>query len=267
MTEPQDPTQLGSAPLEPTESHAVDYPPTGSEFAWGLDDGVDAEPVQRFTARRITIAAVAASIAAMTTAAVVGYLHWRTPPASVAKLAAPTPTPSPMSKLSPEDAAFVNEMRNYGVPVNEKDPESLVIWARGGVCGTALDPNEKSHFPPGSHTVTNLTRAVLENNKDWTYQQASRFTVTAIKRYCPDVGGPSRQEIAAMPPEQRFLAILQDQKGLVPVNETFITGARNICRLKGEGLTVGEIVDGINSDMSPDDKRFFAEAAINVLCP
>lgn len=75
MTEPNDPTQLGRAPVEPTESHAVDYPPTGSGYAWGLAEDSETDdfgPARRFSPRAVTVAAVVASLVVVVGVAVFG---------------------------------------------------------------------------------------------------------------------------------------------------------------------------------------------------
>ncbi|MBS1694500.1 MAG: hypothetical protein JST91_19975 [Actinobacteria bacterium] len=71
-----DPTEVVTA--EPTELSGVAEAGTESVEAWSLDDSWDGQyPTQRFTPRRITVAAIVASLAVIAGAGVVAVMHLR----------------------------------------------------------------------------------------------------------------------------------------------------------------------------------------------
>ncbi|WP_229480848.1 DUF732 domain-containing protein [Mycolicibacterium mageritense] len=171
------------------------------------------------------------------------------------------PPPQPSPALSGVDGQFIAEMKGFGVPVNDQDPQWTVDLAHA-VCATARDGH-----PPGTHTVTLLIEGVMENNPNWTRQQASRLTNGSIKHYCPEVWGPSRQEIASMPADARYLATLQDRLGITPVDDSLIRAAHQVCIRKSQGWSTDQVVDAINSPNERDDERVIVETAVDVYCP
>lgn len=275
MTEPQDPTEWADISAAETQS----------AYAWALDDEPD-EPPRRLTPRRITAIAVGVSAAIVAISGALAYRHLHVKqPAPVASPAPtvpsanpPTPTPpatAPQTPLPPTteknnlpdgDTEFVAKMRDFGVPVNDKDPEWTVMLAHA-VCATATDPNSPGRYPPGKHTQNELTKGVMENNPDWTWQQAWRFTTSTIAHYCPDVAGPTQQEIAAMPDDDRYLAILQDRLGITPVNDSLVSAGHKVCDLTGQGWWPDKIIDVMNGPNPVADKQVIIETAISVYCP
>lgn len=141
MTEPQDPTQLG-LPIEPTAANPlVDYPPTGSEYAWSADDGPD-DPPSRFGPKWITVAAVATCVVVIAVAVVVAYRHLADEPVPAAAplvhttvtAAAPAPDevepppPPPVRPSRPSIAASTLKPpppRPAANPGGEENPEDL----------------------------------------------------------------------------------------------------------------------------------------------
>jgi hypothetical protein len=188
-------------------------------------------------------------------------------------VSAPTPVPSPVpSPALPErpelervDEKFIAEMRGFGVPISDQDPGWTIDMAHA-ICATARDG--RSHrYPPGVHTVIKLTEGMMENNPDWTRQQASRFTNGAVDHYCPDVRGPSQREIATMPPDERYLATLQDRLGITPVDDSLVRAAHQVCTWKEQGWWTDKIIDAMNSPNPREDELVIVETATDIYCP
>ena len=189
------------------------------------------------------------------------------PPPSVTTSPLPTPaTPTP-PVLQGVDGEFIAAMRGYGVPVSEQDPQWTVNQARA-VCAAAQD--NPGRYPPGKDTVLAFVKGVMENNPDWTRQQATRFTDVAVDYYCPWLRGPSQQEIAAMPSDQRYLATLQDRLGITPTDNgvSLINAARQWCGLKAQGWQNYQVVNA--TTLGSNDRKDLpemVEIAIDVYCP
>ncbi len=267
---------------EPTELAGAANADTESVYAWALDDDEQTDEVsQRLTPRRITAMAVGGALALMATAG--GLALWtlrsepdaaqRTPASSTTVTstaeapAAPSPvavaTPSPKA-LSGIDGQFIEEVRGYGVPVSDRDPDYTVKTARA-MCATARD--SPTAYPPGTHTMNKFVTAMLELNSEWTRQQAYRFVNSAADYYCPDVRGIGTAAIAALPPDARFLAMLQDRLGITPSDGTLLAGGRQVCALRATGQSLDQIVDGMNSPNPREDERVIVETAVSVFCP
>ena len=190
-----------------------------------------------------------------------------TPPPSVTTSPLPTPaTPTP-PVLQGVDGEFIAAMRGYGVPVSEQDPQWTVGQARA-VCAAAEDNPRR--YPPGKDAVLAFVKGVMENNPDWTRQQATRFTDVAVDYYCPWLRGPSQQEIAAMPSDQRYLTMLQDRLGITPTDNgvSLINAARQWCGWKAQGWQNYQVVDA--TTLGPNNRKDLpemVEIAIDVYCP
>ena len=262
---------------DPTELAGIATADTESVYAWALDEDDETESLpRRLTPRRITALAVAASLLAVGVAAVIAVttLRERQEPAGPAA-APPPPTtqveapPSALATTTPPPAPedpFLAELRRYGVPVSQSDPQWTINLAHA-LCDTAQDPVTRYRYPPGGHTITVLTKGLRENDPTLTWQQAFRLTNSAVDHYCPEVRGPSQQQIAAMAPEPRYLALLQDRLGITPVDGTLVAGARQVCALKAQGWLTGQIVDAMNSPNPREDEQAIVEAATEVFCP
>lgn len=261
----------------PTELAGIAEADTESVQAWGLDHvGYDDDdpPTRRIaTPGRITTAAVVTSLAVTAVAAVVAFHQIQQRHAQTAAVttqapaaASPAPPPSPGSpKLDSTDQKFIDEMHEHGVPITDKDPDWTLSMAKA-VCGVVHDA-PASKYPPGTYTVIKLTDGILENNPGWTRQQAARFTNEAVKYYCPDVRGPSQQQITKMPPDARYLAMLQDRIGFTPVDNTLAQAGRQVCAWKQQGWGNDKIVDAIDGPSTIEDKQAIVETAIAVYCP
>ena len=190
-----------------------------------------------------------------------------TPPPSVTTSPLPTPaTPTP-PVLQGVDGEFIAAMRGYGVPVSEQDPQWTVGQARA-VCAAAEDNPRR--YPPGKDAVLAFVKGVMENNPDWTRQQATRFTDVAVDYYCPWLRGPSQQEIAAMPSDQRYLTMLQDRLGITPTDNgvSLINAARQWCGWRAQGWQNYQVVDA--TTLGPNNRKDLpemVEIAIDVYCP
>lgn len=264
-----------------TELAGVAEADTQSAYAWGLAEDDDEEPQGRRWPFVVTAVAVGVSLSLAMVAGVLAYRYMgnddpKPAPAIVASPAAPAPVvpiaapPAPPEpprpvQLAGEDGAFITEIRGYGVPVSDQDPQ----WSANmghAVCDTVRDGGP-TRYPPGTWVVMNLSNAVMTNNPGWTKQQSSRFTNAAIDHFCPYVRGPSRQEIAAMPPDARFLAMLQDRLGITPVDGSITRAGYQVCTWKSQGWSTSQIVDAMDSPNPPEDERSIADAAVEVYCP
>jgi hypothetical protein len=265
----------------PTEMAGTAEADTQSVYAWGeadLDAGQDDVEPRRLTPRRITAAAVAASLAAVVGASVVGFYFYylrdessssTAPPATLVPAAppptlAPPPGPPPPVVLQGVDGKFIADMRRFGVPVSDQDPQWTVNLAHA-LCATVHDSPQR--YPVGTNTIGLLVKGVMENNPDWNRQQATRFTDGAVDQYCPDVRGPSPGDIAAMPPDARYLATLQDRLGMTPVDDSLVRAGHQVCDWKAQGWWNDKIVDAINSPNSRADEQVMVEVAVDVYCP
>lgn len=185
-----------------------------------------------------------------------------------------TPAPPPPTPATPTppvlhgvDGEFIAAMRDYGVPVSEQDPQWTIDQA-GAICAAAED--NPPLYPPGTATVLVFIGGLMKNNPDWTRQQATRFTNVAVDYYCPWLRGPSQQEIAAMPPDQRYLAMLQDRLGITPTDNgvSLINAARQWCSLKAQGWGNSQVTNA--TTLSGNDRKDLpemVEIAIDVYCP
>lgn len=277
-----DPTQVGG---ELTELAGVAEADTQSAYAWGLAEDDYEEPRGRRWPFFVTAIAVGVSLSLATIAGVLAYRYVgdkdasptvaapAPPSASTAPPAVPAaapaaipapPEPTPV-KLEGADGKFIAEMRGYGVPVSDQDPQWSANMAHA-VCATVHDGGP-TRYPPGTWVVMQLTDAVMTNNPGWNRQQASRFTNGAISHFCPEVWGRSKQEIAALPSDERFLAMLQDRLGITPVDNTLINAGHQMCVWKSQGWTTSQIVEATNSPNSPDEEQTIVEIAVDVFCP
>lgn len=175
------------------------------------------------------------------------------------------PTPE-QPKLDDADTAFIAELRRYGVPVSDKDPQFTIDMANA-VCSLVHEQPQK--YPPGTYTMLNFVDGVMGNNPSCSNQQATRFTNAAARHYCPDAWGPSQDEIAAMAPDAQFLAILQDRYGITPVGggQSAIDAAPHICSWKSQGRTDDQVTDAINSNNTLEVEQAIVETAVRVYCP
>ncbi|MGK2852643.1 MAG: DUF732 domain-containing protein [Microbacteriaceae bacterium] len=293
MTEPgqaADPeTTVDAAPSADTELAGVAEGDTQSAYAWGQTDDLDQppqvdeldEPSQRWwTPGRITAVAVISSVLLAAAVAGAAYRHiWGGPGSAAspqtsaasatmpATLLIPIPATPTTPVLQGVDGEFIAAMRAYGVPVNEQDPEFTVIQGTA-ICKAAEDNPRR--YPPGKDTVLAFVKYIKENNPGWTQQQATRLAHGGVDYYCPWVWGPSPEEIAAMPPDQRYLAMLLDRLGITPSDNgvSLINAARQWCSLKAQGWGNGRVVnettlDGNNREDLPE----MVQIAIDVYCP
>lgn len=173
-------TGVGPAATDPTEFVDVLAAQTEVAYAWAADDAEDDPPSGWLTPRRITALGVTASLIVIAAAGAVALLHLKQdktepgtqspsaaaqpsvthqPPAAI-PTAPMTPTPPPLPVLEGIDGQFVDEMRGYGVPVSDQDPQWTVNLARA-VCSTVRDGGPH-RYPPGFLTVRNLTDGVME---------------------------------------------------------------------------------------------------------
>lgn len=260
---------------EPTELAGIAESDTQSAYAWGLAEPLPDESPQRPRSWFIVGSAVAASLTVVVVAAWVAVPHLRqtrtTPappvglPTTTMVIADPPPSvaPSPQ-ELNAAAGQFIAEMKGFGVPVSDQDPQWTVDLARA-ICATAQGNHVR--YPPGTHTVIVLIDGVMENNPDWTRQQASRLTNGAVDHYCPTVRGPSPQEIGMMAADDRYLATLQDQLGVTPVDDSLVRVAHQVCIRKSQGWLNNQVIDAMNSPNSRDHERVIVETAIGVYCP
>lgn len=266
---------------DPTELAGIASADTESVYAWALDEDDETEALPgRLTPRRITALAVTGSLLAVAAAAVIAMTTLRerevpagpaaAPPQPTTKAAAPAPAAPSASRATvpppaPENP-FLAELRRYGVPVSQSDPQWTINLAHA-LCDTAQDPVTRYRYPPGGHTISVLTKGLRENDPTLTWQQAFRLTNSAVDHYCPEVRGPSQQQIAAMAPEPRYLALLQDRLGITPVDGTLVASGRQVCDLKAQGWMTGQIVDAMNGPNPREDEQAMVEAATEVFCP
>jgi hypothetical protein len=299
MSEPGDPTELAGMAEMGTESI------TAWSLEDDTDDW-PASRRSGLSPRTITALAVAASLFILGAAGLVIHAHIgdrSAPPAPTGAAATPAPssssTPAPSSNaaqsstqassatpqsvpqaavttpprstpaaelgLTAAEEQLLANLRRYGVPVSEADPlwTASLAWA---VCATAREGGP-GRYPPGTATMTALTQGVMDNNPGWTRQQASRLVFEAVNTHCPEMTGPSPQQIAALPPDQRYLAMLADQLAITPVDGSLVRGAQQICALRAQGWYTDQIAREINSPNSDDDERIIVDIATKVYCP
>jgi len=70
-----------------------------------------------------------------------------------------------------------------------------------------------------------------------------------------------------MPPDARFRAVLQDQLGVTPVDDSLTRAAHQICTWKAEGWWTDKIVSAMNGSNPPEDEQIIVETAVQVYCP
>ncbi|MGE3657140.1 MAG: DUF732 domain-containing protein [Mycolicibacterium sp.] len=192
------------------------------------------------------------------------------PPTSTSAAAALPPAPTVSTPVPPKlqaaDAEFIAELKSYGVPVSGEDPQFDINMANA-IC--ALVHEQPTKYPPGTSTILQFVTGVMGNNPSWSRQQATRFVNASASHYCPEASGPGQDEIASMPPDARFLAILQDRYGMTPTGggQSAIRAAPSICAWKSEGWTNDQVMEAITGNNTPDTERAIVETAVSVYCP
>lgn len=254
---------------------------TEARTAWSLDDEEDWLPPRRMTPGSITALAVAASVVVIVAAGLVVTLKLGSDPGSPAATTRTTSVSSPVTTvpsatappvsttpvqpmLEGADADFIAELRGYGVPVSDEDPEFDIGMAHS-IC--SLVDEQPAKYPRGTSTMLGFVEGVMINNPSWSRQQATRFTEAATRHYCPEASGPTQDEIASMAPDDRFLAILQDRYGITFVGRTAVEAAPYICTWKSQGWTDDQVMNAIDSANTTEAEQAIVDTAVSVYCP
>ncbi|QDF19774.1 hypothetical protein QEH38_gp42 [Mycobacterium phage LilSpotty] len=269
MTHPNEPRRLGPADAEaetgiaPTEPGAA-IEDTEAVTAWSLDDGEEWQPKRWLTPARITVAAISASVLVIGLSAAVAVHYTRDDPPAAAAVAGPPPSGRPPT---PKDRDFMARLRERGVPAD--DWRYYVDWAKL-LCRTW----QQSGIPPGVQATKWVEQEVREKEPTWSTAQVFQFTANTLSWYCPDIFGPTEEELAAMPPEDRLVFLLGSHVGLKVDDPASVAAmARGVCAELAAGNVVGAVIDGVQAaneshhGWSRDTSTGVVFASIEAYCP
>lgn len=264
-----DQTHPGPAVSDETEAwtsgRAVTIP--AEPLAYSEDTSADADPAPT-SHRRATILAAAIVLIGCAVAATVLLLGRAQRPPS-AQPSAPT-TAAPNGPRYLNDKAFIDRMRELNVPI----PDWRYVTDHAKALCSTLD---ELHAAPGTDTVKTTEAAVASDRPKWNEAQVHYFVAGSIDFYCPKYWGPTKEEIAQMPPDDRYLALLGDRIGFwhdTPEQaQNAINSGNQICAQIRSGLTPDQVGANVyeGSKQTPYFTRERADTvvrtAMEVYCP
>lgn len=261
MGEPVDPELTELAPASDT--------PTRSDRAWALDDGDDDAVTTRLTPGRITAGAVTASLMLICIAVAVGV--WLLPGDNQAEDAASVPTterpvapPDDPAEMftDPADRSFVEELRIRNVEVS--DPVWYIQNARF-LCGVMV----RDDVVPGARAMESARKFIAGEDPTWDSAKVGNFAEATINAYCPQMRGLGSEAIAALPPDQRFIALFEQRTGMRSMDHAGnIEAARNQCAELSAGTSRESLAKEIMTPtINEDTAQRVIDVSIEVYCP
>ncbi|AID58981.1 hypothetical protein PBI_GAIA_165 [Mycobacterium phage Gaia] len=203
-----------------------------------------------------TVTGIAAGIIALAGAAsaVVITLGQPDPPAPVAVVDAP----------EGRDKTFIDHLESAHVPA--QDWRYTVDRAKA-LCSSLTE----LAAPGGTHTVNIAREAVHLDHKGWSDAQVYNYVGATFETYCPQFWGPTKEQLAAMTPDERFVALIGDRTGLSSHDGTMAQAGHTICETLPHGYdaVVDSLVRGNAGSKGWDKDRAetFVDTAIEVHCP
>lgn len=228
-------TKLGLAADAPTELR--DPVPVEVQQAWSVDnDFGDLDRDQSASWRRVAAIGGAIVIAAAVVAG--GIVAWdrynRAPePAPVTE-----PT-TPEWPTDPADKVFVDEMTYRGVEV------SNMGWyadSARGICRILVE----EVAIPGNSTFAFAEYIVAKDEKTWDGHMLSNYVGAMFNAYCPQLWGPTSEEIDRMAPDDRYLALMADRAGQKPADVAeSVQLAHYECSQLASGRSYNSLIESI----------------------
>ncbi len=164
----------------------------------------------------------------------------------------------------PHDRKFVQILRDDKIPV---DDWRYTVTRAQSLC-QALTTMKAA---PGDDTIETARQSVKLDNAEWNPAQIYNYTATTIEMYCPQFWGPTPEELAAMAPDDRFLATIGSRVGIS--DPSVIRVGHSVCSQLEYGYAydkvVGDIFDANNSkkNWTRDKAARLVDTSIEIYCP
>lgn len=264
-------TETAAAPTEAAPESTLAY---SSEPPLDYDDP-DEYPTELIAPRSWSVAAGLAALVVVL-GVVVAVLVWLVgvgshKPAQPAEMAQPgTPGSSVTVTDAPSDPAdvnFIEQLRAHNVPVD--DWRDSVEIAQVTV-QTMRDDGQ----PRGNQAVGVMHDTTRELQPDWSEAQVRNFTAAALNAYAPDLWPYTDAELAALSPDDRFVALVEsDAPVRLSENPQMVGWGRQVCADLGSGVQYQALVDRIDGGnqgkrgWASSTGRVVVDSAITVFCP
>jgi hypothetical protein len=184
----------------------------------------------------------------------------RAPPPPVVVAQPPVQVDAPPNLL---DRQFMDRLHELKVPAD--DWRYYVDWAQR-MCKIVREGE-----PPGAFGLNVVQQVVRNTEPTWTTPQILNFAATIYNSYCPEMWGPTEEELAAMPPEQRFIARMGSRSGLMPPKnpESIVASGKLVCTQLRAGRARAAIVEDIESQSkwTADQSEAMVGVSVEVFCP
>ncbi|SLC02362.1 DUF732 domain-containing protein [Mycobacteroides abscessus] len=206
--------------------------------------------------------AALAAIAAIVGAGAFAYLGSNGSPAPAAQ----SPVAPKDEPTEPLDRDFMSRLTQSHIPAD--DWRYYTTLARS-VCETA-----QQEWAPGEFGFDIARKFIATKEPKWTQSQIHGFTAMIYETYCPKMWGPTGDELAAMAPDDRLIALLGSRAGLIAASpeqvQSAIAASRNTCRKLGSGQSRTSVIDDVkagNRDWTYETARTAVGVSVEVLCP
>ena len=130
--------------------------------------------------------------------------------------------------------------------------------------------------PPGNFGFDVVKQVVRSDEPTWTTPQILNYSAAIYNWYCPEMWGPTDEQVAAMPPEQRLKARSNSCAGMMePIDMNQMTSiAQNICQMLDGGTAYDKAVHTVhdsnkeaNPQFTEDVARGVVGASVEAYCP
>jgi hypothetical protein len=228
-------TKLGLAADAPTEFR--DPVPAEVQQAWSVDnDFGDLGPDQSASWR--WVAAIGGAIIIVAAAVAGGIVAWdrHNRPPEPAPAAGPT---TPEWPTDPADKIFVDEMTQRGVEVSNM---SWYADSARGICRILVEEGAI----PGNSTFAFAKHIVAKEEKTWDGHMLSNYVGAMFNAYCPQLWGPTSDDIDRMAPDDRYVALIGDRTGQKPADVAeSIELAHYECSQLASGTSYNSLIESI----------------------
>lgn len=227
-------TELGLAADAPTEFR--DPVPVEVQQAWSNDDETVEFDADHASWHRVAaIGGVMVVAAAVIAGGIVAWDRYNQPPAP-----APTAEPAaPEWPTDPADKVFVDEMTHRGVEVSNM---SWYADSARGICRILVE----EAAVPGNSTFAFAKYIVAKDEKTWDGHMLSNYVGAMFNAYCPQLWGPTSEEIDRMAPDDRYVALIADRTGQDPADVAeSVQLAHYQCSQLASGTSYNSLINSI----------------------